>query len=171
MEKCISCEEKIDIIEDLYNYTSDDDYICEDCYNSDLENPVTIFDNKNEKYYKGDYIFIDQYGNDYDIPNCIDDYKDLIIYKQTDGWRGYYEGKAPKGYKSVECRWFSGFDGHNMNDLMKKFHSIIEDDIDLISGFNYFYAILPTSNVFSQSFELYIKENQFDEFVDVINKY
>ena len=171
MEKCISCEEKVNIEEDYYNYTCDDQIICEDCYNSDLEHPIVIFDNKNRKYYKGEYTFIDEDGDNYDIPNCIDDYKDLINYKRTDGWRGYYEGKAPKGYKSVEKRWFSGFDGYNMNDLMENFHNILEDEPDFISGFKYFYAVLPTSNVFSQNFELYIKKDQFDEFVDTINNY
>ena len=97
MEKCICCEEKINVDVDYYNYTCDDDIICEDCYNSDLDNPIVIFDNKNNKYYKGEYTFIDQYGDNFDIPNCINDYKDLINYKRSDGWRGYYEGKAPKG--------------------------------------------------------------------------
>jgi len=171
MEKCISCEEKINTDQDYYNYTYNDEIICECCFDSDLNHAVVIFDNKNKKYYKGDYTFIDEYGDNFDIPSCIDNYKDLVGYKRSDGWRGYYEGKAPKGYKQVESRWFSGFDGYNMNDLMRNFHQIIEDDQDFISCFNYFYAVLPTSNVFSQNFELYIKESQFDEFVNAINKY
>ena len=62
MEKCISCEEKVNIEEDYYNYTCDDQIICEDCYNSDLEHPIVIFDNKNRKYYKGEYTFINEDG-------------------------------------------------------------------------------------------------------------
>ena len=168
--KCISCEEKINEDSDYYNYTDEGDIICEDCYDSDLENPVTIIDNKGDKYYKGEYVFMDKYGDNYSIPDVLKDYADLVDYKRTDGWRGYYEGKPPIGYKCIENRWFSGFDGHNMNDLMFRFHQIIENCSDILEGFDYFYAILPTSNVFSQNFELYIKENQKEEFLNTINE-
>ena len=36
MEKCISCEEKINTEEDYYNYTYNDEIICECCFNSDF---------------------------------------------------------------------------------------------------------------------------------------
>ena len=41
---------------------------------------------------------------------------------------------------------------------------------DILEYYDYFYAILPTSNVFSQRFELYIRKNQKEEFLKVINK-
>ena len=171
MEKCISCEEKINTEEDYYNYTCDDEIICEECYNSDLDYASTIIDNEGKKYYKGSYTLIDEYGENYNIPNNIEEYANNIEYKATDGWRGYSKGKAPKNYKCIEDRWFSGFEGFNMSDLMENFHSIIEDEKELISCFDYFYAILPTSNVFSQNFELYIKEDQAEEFINCINSY
>ena len=171
MEKCISCEEKINTEEDYYNYTCDDKIICEDCYNSDLDYASTIIDNEGKKYYKGSYTLIDENGEDYNIPNNIKEYANNIEYKQTDGWRGYSKGKSPKNYKCIEDRWFSGFDGFNMSDLMENFHNIIEDDREFLSGFDYFYGILLTSNVFSQNFELYIKEDQAEEFINRINNY
>ena len=168
--KCICCEEKINEDCDYYNYTSENEIICEDCYNSDLDNPITIIDNQGCKHYKGEYTFIDEYGEE-PMDNSILEYGENINYKRTDGWRGYYKGKCPNGYKCVEDRWFSGFDGHNMNVLMKNFHSIIENDKEALSYFDYFFAILPTSNVFSQNFELYIRENQKDDFLETINNY
>lgn len=166
--ECISCNDKINIDVDDYQYTRDDEIICEGCYESDLDYPITIINNKNEKSYIGDYtIFNDFIEGNHDF---LDDYAETINYIKTDGWRGYNKGKAPSGYISVESRWFCGFDGHNMNDFMFKFHQIIENCSDILECFDYFYAILPTSNVFSQNFELYIRKNQKEEFLKTINE-
>ena len=93
-----------------------------------------------------------------------------LNYIKTDAWRGYNKGEAPSGYISLESRWFCGFDGHNVNDLMWKFHQILDNCKDILEYYDYFYAILPTSNVFSQRFELYIRKNQKEEFLKTINE-
>jgi len=171
MKQCISCEDKINTEEDYYNYTCDEDIICEGCYESDLNNADTIIDSEGVKYYKGSYTLIDENGEDYNIPDSIKEYANNIEYKKTDAWRGYSKGKAPKNYKCIEDRWFSGFDGFNMSNLMENFHAIIENDREFLSGFDYFYGVLLTSNVFSQNFELYIKEDQAEEFINRINNF
>ena len=170
--ECISCNEIINKDDEYqYSYKQDKKYndaICISCYESDLDYPITIINNKDEKSYIGDYVIIDDFleGNG----GFLEDYAKTINYIRTDGWRGYNQGEAPSGYISVESRWFSGFDGKNFSDLMWKFHQILDNCKDILEYYDYFYAILPTSNVFSQNFELYIRKNQKEEFLKTINE-
>ena len=171
--KCICCEEKIDQDCDYYNYTSEDELLCEDCYSDDLNNPIaTIIDNQGMKHYKSEYNFMNQEGDfGLDIEHGISEYADSIKYHKTDGWRGYYEGITPKGYKQVKNKWFCGFDGHNMDKFMENLNTIIEDEKEYLECFDFFISILRTTNVFSQCLEVYVRENQKDEFIKTINNY
>ena len=114
INKCISCDEKINIDVDDYNYTEDNDLLCEGCFSDDLNNPIaTIINKDGVKHYKSEYNFINDNG-DFGLDTCfngIAEYVESIKYHKTDGWRGYYEGITPKGYKRVKNQWFCGFDG------------------------------------------------------------
>ena len=167
-EICVSCEEKIE--EDYMNYTSDCEPLCEGCYSDDLNTPKATILGSAGKYYICHYNSMDEYG-DYDLPDHIQEYSNKMKYTRTDGWRGYNEGEAPKGYKSLKNTWFCGFDGHNMDDLMTNLNEIVGKDDEYLSGFDYFIAFLTTSNVFSTGFELYIKDKQAEEFVEHINNW
>ncbi len=171
--KCICCEEKINVDVDDYNYTEDNDLLCEPCFEADLNEPMaTIIDNKGHKNYKSAYNFMSHYGDigSHEL-DAINQYSDSIKYHATSGWRGYFEGKTPKGYKRVKNQWFCGFDGYNMDSFMDNLNEILENDIDYISCFNFFVSVLRTTNVFSQCLEVYVKENQKEEFINAINNY
>ena len=174
INKCISCDEKINIDVDDYNYTEDNDLLCEGCFSDDLNNPIaTIINKDGVKHYKSEYNFINDNG-DFGLDTCfngIAEYVESIKYHKTDGWRGYYEGITPKGYKRVKNQWFCGFDGYNMDSFMDNLNEILENDIDYISCFNFFVSVLRTTNVFSQCLEVYVKENQKEEFINAINNY
>ena len=174
INKCISCDEKINIDVDDYNYTEDNDLLCEGCFSDDLNNPIaTIINKDGVKHYKSEYNFINDNG-DFGLDTCfngIAEYVESIKYHKTDGWRGYYEGISPKGYKRVKNQWVCGFDGYNMDSFMDNLNEILENDIDYISCFNFFVSVLRTTNVFSQCLEVYVKENQKEEFINAINNY
>ena len=174
INKCISCDEKINIDVDDYNYTEDNDLLCEGCFSDDLNNPIaTIINMDGVKHYKSEYNFINDNG-DFGLDTCfngIAEYVESIKYHKTDGWRGYYEGITPKGYKRVKNQWFCGFDGYNMDSFMDNLNEILENDIDYISCFNFFVSVLRTTNVFSQCLEVYVKDNEKDDFINAINNY
>ena len=54
---------------------------------------------------------------------------------------------------------------------MDNLNEILENDIDYISCFNFYVSVLRTTNVFSQCLEVYVKENQKEEFINAINNY
>ena len=172
--KCISCEEKINVDVDYYNHTQDNDLLCEDCFSDDLDNPIaTIINKDGMKHYKSEYNFMNEHG-DFGLDTCfngISEYVESIKYHKTDGWRGYYEGITPKGYKRVKNKWFCGFDGTNMDDFMEKLHNIMTDEKEYLQCYNYFVSILRTTNVFSQCLEVYVKDNEKDDFINAINNY
>ena len=64
MDKCISCEEKINTDVDYCNYTEDNDLLCEDCFSDDLDNPIaTIINKDGMKHYKSEYNFMNEHGD------------------------------------------------------------------------------------------------------------
>ena len=170
--KCDDCEKKMDIDIDDCMYVGEDIPLCEDCYHADMDSvEATIIDGHGFKTYKTYYQVMTEDGDQLE-QGFIKDYADSVKRIATDGWRGYYRGDAPKGFKQVDTNsCFCVFDWENIDDVMDKINKITKDDIEYLQGFDYFLAILTTSNVFSSGFELYIRKNQAEEFIASINRY
>lgn len=158
--KCVACEEKFDLDKDggliISKGEHEGDYLCENCYQDDSDPVATIvyFDSEGKKEIRK-YDYHDDSFND-ELPAYVELYLNSIKYHATDGWRGYYEGKAPAGFELIKDTWFCSLDGHNMDDFMFKIEGILKSDeippVELIISFT------RTSNVFSTGLDVYVRQ-------------
>lgn len=96
------------------------------------------------------------------IPKRIGDFS--LSYVATDGWRGYYEVKASKksGWREVDADWMTG----NWEDAGEHAASTIEEKLDkladehLAKGEEMAVVFTPTSNVFSVSFSVFVRNKK-----------
>lgn len=101
-----------------------------------------------------------------DIPKRIGDFH--IVYHSTDAWRGYYEAKPTKksGWTKIDESWVTG----NWSDAGENSSDSIEERLDQLAkkvkkaGGEMAVIFLPTSNVFSTSWEAYVRGIPFKLF-------
>lgn len=94
-----------------------------------------------------------------DIPDQIGDFK--LVYHANDGWRGYYEAKAIEGsgwvYKTDG--WVTG----NWGDAGDHAADVVEANLNKMAdkakteGKEMIVVLLPTSNVFSTAFDVFVR--------------
>ena len=98
----------------------------------------------------------------------------IIKYVASDGWRGYYEAKAKKGtgWKPVDVQkmelagwvtgnWEDAPDGAAADDVESKINALYERVS--AEGGEMKMIMLPTSNVFSTAYDLFIKGIELPE--------
>ena len=94
-----------------------------------------------------------------DIPARIKDFS--IKYTATDGWRGYYSAIPTKksGWIAIDSDWVSGnWDdaGDNASDNVEAKMDKLLDRV-LKMGGDLIMVVLPTSNVFSTAYDVFVK--------------
>jgi hypothetical protein len=95
-----------------------------------------------------------------EIPKKIDDFR--IKYVSTDAWRGYYEATPIKGteWKEVKSSWVTGewedapkeCRGSDVQSTLEKTREKVEK-----LGGQIRVIFLPTSNVFSTAYQVFVR--------------
>jgi hypothetical protein len=105
---------------------------------------------------------IDQVNLGNSVPSKIGEFK--IKYIATDGWRGYYEASATKksGWEKLKDGWVTGnWDdaGDNASDNVEKELNAIDKQAN-DEGKEMAVIFLPTSNVFSTGYDVFLREKK-----------
>lgn len=89
---------------------------------------------------------------------------DGFTYHRTDGWRGYWEAKVSKGFIDVASGWSTG--RHDDVSWKHKFNDLITDiqGGKLSCPYKIVFVFGLTSNVFSVSTDVLIKETDIEKF-------
>lgn len=106
------------------------------------------------------------------IPAKINGGEFKIKYIATDGWRGYHKATPTKksGWVEIDSDWVTG----NWEDAGENASSRVEDKIKkLIAkveklGGEFLMVMLPTSNVFSTAYDVFVKNLTAKE-IDFLN--
>ena len=155
--ECVSCGEFVDENEGyaVEFGEHEGEPICEECYHGDEYHTsvIAIHDGERVTYRVGSYK-VDSYDDDLDEGSPEEEYIKSIHWVSTDPWRGYFEGKEPKGWVSVLDQWFCPQDGTNIRNDLALFHSRWEKEQN--PPFPFLVAFLQTSNVFSCTIQAYI---------------
>jgi hypothetical protein len=170
MEKCncSSCDQELDQENDLYAYNRKDEIICEGCEQSAWDYANTVVVVKDGEITK--YLWCSDFGY-----RNIEDWEDADLdsvtgfeYVRTDGWRGYWNAQIGEGYAVVANGWSTGrwedvAYKHDFNDFVEKIGSG-----DLECPFELIFAYGLTSNVFSVSSDVVIREVDLEAFTEWI---
>ena len=167
--KCISCGEFYHMDEMMLTngYGENDGDVCEDCYSNDEPACQYITPASDFIGYIGSYS---RYLEEFWGENCydsIEEHADSLQWVNTDGWRGYFDGKVPDGYSKVVNGWICGFDGEGTQEV-KDFHEMWEEDKEQFSHIRMFVALCRTSNVFSTAVEAFVHNKDIDAFKGVL---
>jgi len=168
--KCVSCEEFYHR-DEMYmsaGASSFDEWVCETCYYEDQ--PCCSYVTPTCEY-NGN---IGSYNRNLDDPlwgdpcyDAIEEHADSIEWKSTDAWRGYFDGKVPDGYVSMIEGWTSGGWGGG-TDEVNDFSDVWENNKQCFEGLRMFVALYRTSNVFSTSVDVYVHNQDVDEFKRIL---
>ena len=163
--KCISCDEVIDNEDNMMTSErgdSEGEPVCDDCfYNS------TPFASA-ARNAEGSYHVTEFYNTAICEDTAIAEYFESVKWHSSDGWRGYYEGDAPSGYKQMVDGWFGTVDGHFPQDSIERFHEVWESGILEELGVDMFMAAPITSNVFACGIEVYVSNDNIDLFKSIM---
>lgn len=102
---------------------------------------------------------IDAINEGNEVPSKIGDFK--IKYISTDGWRGYYQAIPTKKSKwiAVDSSWITG----NWDDAGENASDNKQTELELMDaqakkdGKEMVVVFLPTSNVFSTAYDVFIR--------------
>ena len=112
-----------------------------------------------------DNTAIEAVNNDWDTPDAFYHKTKLIAtskYISTSGWRGYYQLIAEPGYKIIEDDWVTGNwsdapEGNSESDVKAKIDKLEKQYGDV------YIIFLPTSNVFSTSYYILVRDKTTPE--------
>ena len=170
---CPSCEEIVTQEDRYYDDAqwSDilDAQVCYGCYESDMEHRstlVAVTPDGTHKAFIGDLFIMTEH--DYGAPRWVDDLLPADFkgrrYVNTDAWRGYYDMASQlQGLVKLADGWTTGWVDdtttrkHDFNNLMKRL-----DTGELVPPATIYVLIEPTSNIFSVSAELLVKQSDLD---------
>lgn len=154
--QCNNCESKHDT-EEMRWSTVLEDYICNDCWDSDFgsgaTNIVFIYPSGDvKKYIVGDLNIIDEYGDDADLPI-------KRAWVSTDGWRGYYNTTID-GWTSALTGWTTGGWDDAVARRKRLFNQFAEELIEgsVVPPCQVALITDPTSNVFSTAITIQVPE-------------
>jgi hypothetical protein len=163
--KCSSCS---------VEYTENDfeainlkgESLCESCESSAWDYPCTTIVTQNGT--TTSYIWCEDFG--YRDREYFEDAElDSVTgfkYVRTDGWRGYWDAVIGEGYTTLANGWATGSWSdvpwkHKFNDLIESIQKgELECPYELVFGFGL------TSNVFSTSVDVVIKEKNIKKFTE-----
>lgn len=166
MITCAYCEKKIKR-EDAYPIEFKKGrlrWLCEGCYSDDFAEPiaiVVIYEN-GERINKGIIGNYNYYAEDWSHEDLISEYGHKLLWKSTDSWRGYYQGKL-RGFTCVIDSWFGSVDGYFPDEDVENFHRKIEIEQDY-PEFLMVVAFPRTSNVCSCGIEVWVEKGKKREF-------
>jgi hypothetical protein len=168
---CHDCENQFD--PDTEGQWSDvvNDYICESCYEQDVNSASTLFIVSPEgakKFIIGDYVRFNEYGD----PLWGED-AELIAsreWRSTDGWRGY-QHTTLNGWTEVLDGWTTGDWDDAVGRRKRDFNQWVEELIGGTSDCPFTVAVLvePTSNVFSTGVSVLVKDRDRDDFITYLS--
>ena len=162
--KCKHCKSVIEE-NDFYAYDKNSDPVCESCEQSawGYANTVVVYNLSEKQTFKwcDEFGFRDDYWEERN-PKAVSGFK----YVRTGGWRGYWDVIIADGYKAVASGWSTGSWSdvpwkHLFNDFCEK---ISEGEVEC--PFELTFAFGLTSNVFSVSSDVIIKESEMDSFLE-----
>lgn len=161
---CKHCESVIEE-NDFYTDDKNGDPVCESCEQSawGYANTVVVYNLSEKQTFKwcDEFGFRDDYWEERN-PKAVSGFK----YVRTDGWRGYWDVIIADGYKTVAFGWSTGrWDDVPWKHLFNDFcESISEGEVEC--PFELTFAFGLTSNVFSVSSDIIIKESEMDSFLE-----
>jgi hypothetical protein len=127
---------------------------------------------KNNKFgtfaFKGSIVQNPQAVDDYGFTNNdlkeICDIANSYIWKKTDVWRGYFEGKNKVGSLVKALSTYTGRD--NTDDLVE-----LKDFLETKWNEKAYSVVTSSSNVFNSNIEIYVEGKNKSEFVKEIKKH
>jgi hypothetical protein len=140
--------------------------LCESCESSAWEytNKVLVAHEGELTSYEwcSDFGFRDLEYYEQSDPDGVDGF----TYHRIDGWRGYWEPEISKGFIDVASGWSTGrYDDvswkHKFNDLMS---DIQQGELSCPCKIVFVFGL--TSNVFSASTDVLIKETELEKFTN-----
>lgn len=160
--KCVGCEE---ILDDEYTHSNvKDDALCYGCEESDLQDASTLVRIQNgevESVRIGDYLI---YDKDMEIPNFFRKISpksnDVRKWTKTDAWRGHGSTiENFEGIKVLASGWMTGWadEYHQRKNYLNEFLQKLNDG-DFSVKYPIYVLIEQTSNVFSQSLDIFTEE-------------
>jgi len=163
--ECASCGAEI-TENDFVAYTLDGVEYCESCEQNSWEYANTIITIENGQITK--YLWSSPFGFrdvkywDAESPNGVEGF----TYHRTDGWRGYWDVDIKNGYVSLASGWST--DRWSDVDYKHIFNDFVDDILEGKTNcpFELIFSFALTSNVFSTSSDIIIKESQLDSFTE-----
>tara|TARA_Y100000593_G_scaffold83824_1_gene158310 strand:+ start:24201 stop:24956 length:756 start_codon:yes stop_codon:yes gene_type:complete len=170
--KCISCEEFYHMDEMLTSYYGSP--LCEGCESDDMTSGcISVIlpdpdDSGENTCYMGTHTrYTDPAWNTLVGEDVINDWMDTVKWKNTDGWRGHYVTGVPEGYERIIDGWSSGGWGSGTT-AVNDFEDMWKNEHEQFAGIDMFVAVMPTSNVFSMTVEVYVHKRHLDAFKRII---
>ncbi len=149
-----------------------EDYLCEGCYESDLQSASTLYligsPKGPRKLYIGDHVRIDEYGDPlYGETDVVESRE----WRSSSAWRGYYHTTL-KGHVEVLDGWTTGDWDDAVGRRKRTFNEWVEQAVEGEIDSPVPFALLfePTSNVFSTGVSVLVKEEDYDAFVRHLNE-
>jgi hypothetical protein len=162
---CNGCGKELDE-NDFVAINLEGESLCESCESSawDYTNKVMIAHEGEVTNFEwcSDFGFRDtQYYEQCD-PAGVDGFK----YHRTDGWRGYWEPIVSKGFVDIASGWATG----DYSDVpwKHKFNALIDEiqSGELSCPYKMVFVFGLTSNVFSMSTDVLVKEAELERFTN-----
>ena len=156
---------------DEMNWTYEGDPLCQGCESDDLSGCVSVLLPDEEcTCYKGSYTRYTEPAWGTALGEAVvNEFMDNVGWKSSDAWRGHYQGKAPEGYTEVVDGWMCGFDKAGTTEVVD-FQEVWADNRQCFEGLRMFVAVMPSSNVFSTIVEVYVHDDDVDEFKSILTE-
>jgi hypothetical protein len=163
---CHSCKEPIGE-NDFIAITLDGESICESCEGSAWDYCCTAIATQNGEITK--YEWCSEFGfRDMKYYDSLEEIEGLdgFKYVRTDGWRGYWDSVVADGYTTLASGWSTG----RYDDVAykHKFNDLVDNILDgtLECPYQIIFAFGLTSNVFSVSSDVIIRESEVEAFTN-----
>lgn len=172
--KCSHCEE----ISAYYTFDRAGEVICESCEQQLWQYASTIFHFNPDDLSVNRQLFCEELGTmDYEYGDMSEELPEPIkevVWKQSDGWRGYTDYVFEDNYTAFESGWMTGYPDNTVprkSDLLeflegvcegKEFYGEYPCEFWIVIGIN--------SNVFSQTMDVVVSKDDVDKFENWLSK-
>jgi len=160
--KCACCSAEINTDTDCEYITKSGESYCESCEQSAWDYPcqvISVQNGESKKYYWcAEFGYRDaEYFEEADI-DAVPNFK----YVRTDAWRGYWDVEIGAGYTNLASGWSTGY--YEDVPWKHKFNDLVDDVLsgELICPYEIIFSFAPTSNVFSTSSDVIVRESEID---------
>jgi hypothetical protein len=163
---CSCCKKEINEDRDPVYFTQSGEVYCEGCESDAWQYANTVIvckDGENRKYiWCQEFGFRDTEWWEEASPNGVERFN----YVRTDGWRGYWDTIVEDGYTTLASGWSTGRWSdvpwkHKFNDFVD---SIADGEVEC--PFELIFSFGLTSNVFSTSSDVIIRESKLEAFTE-----